>query len=321
MNDSQKMPPFRTLLKSREVEDPVNVWVHRPLAYAFAWLVFRTPMTPNAVTFLAMAVGMVAGGMFLWGARGAMVAGGVLLWTSAILDGADGILARAKSMQSQFGRALDGAADMVVAVCTVLPAFFHIWATHHDLVQLAAMAPALLLTLAHLYAYDYFKESYLRQTRLDRGGEGDDPGKVAELAEEAAEQGFVTHVAVKHVLYPYVKAQQKLVDWLDPGAHREGRVYRRSEASAAIYRKHNEGPMRIWAFISLAPHSYLMAICAMFDRLDVYLWVRLFVMNALFAWVVVWQRRATLKTNAELASIGAIGAHEPAALGHDPSAT
>jgi phosphatidylglycerophosphate synthase len=321
MNDSQKMPPFRSLLKSQEVEDPVNVWVHRPLAYAFAWSVFRTPMTPNAVTFLAMAVGMVAGGMFLWGARGAMVAGGALLWASAILDGADGILARAKNMQSQFGRALDGAADMVVAACTVLPAFFHIWVTHHDLVQLAAMAPALLLTIAHLYAYDYFKESYLRQTRLDRGGEGDDPGKVAELAEQAESQGFVTLVAVKHILYPYVKAQQKLVDFLDPGAHREGRDYRRSEASAAIYRKHNEGPMRIWAFISLAPHSYLMAICAMCDRLDIYLWVRLFLMNALFAWVVVWQRRATARTNVELEALGAIRPTEDAALHRGPSVT
>jgi phosphatidylglycerophosphate synthase len=308
------MPPFRTLLKSREVEDPVNVWVHRPLAYAFAWAVFRTPMTPNAVTFLAMAVGMVAGAMFLWGAPGAMIAGGLLLWTSAILDGADGILARAKNMQSQFGRALDGASDMVVAVCTVLPAFFHIWVTHHDVVQLAAMAPALLLTLAHLYSYDYFKESYLRQTRLDRGGEGDDPGKVAELAEEAKSKGLITLVAVKHILYPYVTAQQKLIDFLDPGAHREGREYHRSEASAAIYRKHNEGPMRLWALISLAPHSYLMSICAMADRLDVYLWVRLFVMNALFAWVVIWQRRATARTNAELAAIGAIRAVEAPGL-------
>ena len=38
-----------------------------------------------------------------------MIAAGALLWTAAILDGADGILARAKGQASQFGRALDGA--------------------------------------------------------------------------------------------------------------------------------------------------------------------------------------------------------------------
>ena len=47
-----------------------------------------------------------------------MVWGGALLWISAIMDGADGILARAKNMQSAFGRALDGTADMVVGLST-----------------------------------------------------------------------------------------------------------------------------------------------------------------------------------------------------------
>lgn len=306
MHERPAMPPFGSLLKSREVEDPVNVWVHRPLAYAFAWLVFPTRITPNAVTFLAMIVGVAAGACFLGGSRAAMVAGGLLLWASAILDGADGILARARNTQSQFGRALDGSADMIVAVCTVFPAFWHIWKTRGELVELAAMGPALALTVAHLYAYDYFKESYLRQTRPGRGGEGEDPGTVSHLVAPAREQGVLTYLAVRFVLLPFVSAQQRLVDALDPGAHREGMRYRVTEASAAVYRRHNEGPMRLWALVSLAPHSYLMAICAMLDRLDSYLWIRLFVMNAVFATVVVWQRRATERTNAELLALGAI---------------
>ena len=53
-------PRFETLLKSRDVEDPVNLWLHRPLAYLFARAVYRTPMTPNQVTLLAMFVGVAA---------------------------------------------------------------------------------------------------------------------------------------------------------------------------------------------------------------------------------------------------------------------
>jgi hypothetical protein len=195
---------------------------------------------------------------------------------------------------------------MIVAVCTVFPAFFHIWVTGRDVVELVAMGPTLVLTLAHLYAYDYFKESYLRQTRLGRGGEGEDPGSVSRLVAPAREKGLVTYLAVRCVLLPFVTAQQRLVDLLDPGAHREGTHYRVTEASAAIYRRHNEGPMRIWALISLAPHSYLMAVCAMTNRLDFYLWIRLVVMNVLFVFVVGWQRRATERTNAELLALGAI---------------
>ena len=84
------MPPFKQLLKSADVEDPINVYVHRPLAYAFVWSIFRTRITPNMVTLFAVFVGFIAGCMFLWGTPGAMVAGGLCLWASAILDGADG---------------------------------------------------------------------------------------------------------------------------------------------------------------------------------------------------------------------------------------
>src|SRR5687767_10616973 len=99
------LPPFQAVLKSREVEDPVNLWVHRPLAYAFVSAVYRTSITPNQVTFMAMAVGVLAASCWVYGSPAALVAGGVLLWLSAILDGADGILARAKRMSSPAGRA------------------------------------------------------------------------------------------------------------------------------------------------------------------------------------------------------------------------
>ena len=295
------LPSFGTLLKSREVEDPVNVWVHRPLAYGFVKLIWRTSITPNQVTLLAMGLGIVAGLCFLQGSAPAMVAGGLLLWSSAILDGADGILARAKQQQSQFGRALDGSADMVVAIATVLPIFAHLWMTHHDPVHLALMVPTIALTVVHLYIYDYYKESYLRATRLDRGGEGADPGDVAKLVAPAREKGRITYLAVRYVLLPFVTAQTKLVARFNPRALREGRGQERSPETAAIYRQYNGGPMALWAIISLAPHSYLLSMFAMADRADLYLWVRLVAMNVVFVVALVWQRRATRRMQEALA--------------------
>jgi hypothetical protein len=64
--------------------------------------------------------------------------------------------------------------------------------------------------------------------------------------------------------------------------------------------------MRLWALVSLAPHSYLMAICAMLNRLDVYLFIRVFVMNGIFLVAVIWQRHATSKTIEELVGVDAI---------------
>ncbi len=306
MQAKPTLPPFRSLLKSTEVEDPVNICVHRPLAYAFVWSIFRTPITPNGVTLLAIIAGLASGAFFLYGTSTAMVAAGALLWTAAILDGADGILARAKGQASQFGRALDGAADVIVAVATVFPAFAHLWLEEQNTTHLWLMVPAIGLTAVHLWLYDFYKENYLRRTRLDRGGEGEDPEQVARLVERAKEKGAITHFAVKHVLLPYVQTQQKIIRLLDPLAVRGRNNVERNEETAEIYRKHNQGPMRLWAIVSLAPHSYLMAICAMFDRLDVYLYVRLFAMNAVFLVAAIWQRRATRATLEDYDAIGAL---------------
>lgn len=301
-----KMPPFSSLLKSRDVEDPVNVWVHRPLAYAFATLVFPTPLTPNQVTFLAMGVGLAAGICFVLGTPQAMLAGGILLWSSAILDGADGILARAKNMTSDLGRALDGFSDMMVAVVTVFPAFYHVWVKHHDVTHLVVMIPAIALTAVHLWCYDYFKESYLRMTRLDMGGEGEDIDVIEKKAAVAHERGPFAVFLLKHVMVPYLTSEAAVVRALDPAAWRVGRKVHRTEETARLYREAHYGPMQLWTIVSLAPHSYLMAICAMADRLDLYVWIRLVLMNAVFVVAVVWQRRATARTNAALTAMGAI---------------
>tara|TARA_B100001750_G_scaffold180710_3_gene149190 strand:- start:2386 stop:3354 length:969 start_codon:yes stop_codon:yes gene_type:complete len=300
------LPPFRSLLKSTEVEDPVNICVHRPLAYAFVWSIFRTPITPNGVTLMAILAGLASGAFFLSGTPTAMIAAGALLWTAAILDGADGILARAKGQASQFGRALDGAADVIVAVATVFPAFAHLYFKDQNTTHLWLMGPAIGLTAVHLWLYDFYKENYLRRTRLDRGGEGEDPEQVARLVESAKAKGAITHFAVKHVLLPYVQTQQKIIRLLDPLAVVGRNDVARNEKTAAIYRRHNQGPMRLWAIVSLAPHSYLMAICAMCDRLDVYLYLRLFGMNAIFLVAALWQRRATRATVDDLRDIGAL---------------
>jgi phosphatidylglycerophosphate synthase len=301
-----RLPPFASLLKSRDVEDPVNIYVHRPLAYGFVRLVHRTPITPNQVTLLAMVVGIAAGVLFVWGAPAAMVAGGVMLWASAILDGADGILARAKNMQSELGRALDGSADVIVAIATVLPGFYHVWVQRGDPLHLWLMVPAIGGAMLHIYLYDFYKESYLHMTRLDRPPENSDVDAVAKRLERLRAERAPWYVvqAVK-MLLDLTRSQRAIVAWTNPAATRDGLRFVRNAETARIYRENNIGAMRLWAFISLCPHTYLMAICAMTDRLDVYLWIRLILMNAVFLVVLLWQRRASDKTLRELSDIGA----------------
>ncbi|NNE19039.1 MAG: CDP-alcohol phosphatidyltransferase family protein [Myxococcales bacterium] len=260
------------------------------------------------ITLSTIVLGFAAGCAFLWGTPAAMLAGGIGLWAASILDGADGILARARNLQSEFGRALDGAADALVAVFTVFPAFYHIWVTRHNPYDLALMVPALGLTVVHVAMYDFYKESYLRATRPDQGGEGRDADDIDDTVEAASSKGLIMRLAINYALVPHLSRQKALVHWLNRDAWSLSQLVESNGEASEVYRKHNLGPMRLWALVSLAPHSYLMAICAMFDRLELYLYIRVFLMNGVFLVAVAWQRYATNRTIRDLGGVDAMRA-------------
>jgi phosphatidylglycerophosphate synthase len=301
-----RLPTFESVLKSRAVEDPVNLWVHRPLAYAFVALVFRTPITPNQITLLALLVGFAAAGCWFVGTPQLMFWGGLLLWTSAILDGADGILARAKQMFSDLGRALDGAADMIVAAVSLAGAFTHLWVKHHDMTHVWLAPIAIATSVAHIELYDFYKESFMKMTNPAWDGR---PERVsdaeARLESVRVNKGGLPALIASHMYVGLVTAQTKVVALLDPAGSREHLRFTVNDQTVAAYQRENARVMKLWSLVSLAPHSYLISICGMFDRLDVYLWLRAIGANALFLVILLMQRAASRRTLAALDRLGA----------------
>lgn len=298
-------PSFASVLKSRDVEDQVNLWLHRPLAYLFAWSIYRTPMTPNHVTLLAMVVGIGSGVCWFIGTPQLMIWGGVLLWASAILDGADGILARAKQMFSDLGRALDGSADSVVTVASVLGAVYHLWRDHPELLSPVSVLLCIVSAVVHTHLYDFYKESYMHSISPSWDGhfqtEEDLAQQLAELKEKKAHW---TGIVATDMTRGLVRNQTAMVRVLDPEGSRVHLRFEVNERSNAIYREHNRRVIKTWSYISLAPHAYLMSICGMLDRLDVYLWIRVVPMNIIFAGLLLWQRVASRNTRRALADAG-----------------
>jgi len=303
------LPPFSQVLKSREVEDPVNLWVHRPLAYAFCWLIYRTPITPNQVTFLAILLGLAATVCWVIGTPALMIWGGALLWSSAIMDGADGILARAKNMQSAFGRALDGSADMIVGLGTLGACVYHLIQKGADGPMIAMAALAFLTTIWQFNLYDFYKELHMRQTRLDRGGESDtaEEAKVRRQSDEVKHGPWYTKVSIA-MYADYLDLQDRIIRRTNDSARSLLNGVKRSPESVEIYRQHNRLPMQFWMAVSLAPHSYLFSIFGMFDRLDMYLYLRLAVMPVVMIAALITQRRATQRTVAEFGARGFLAA-------------
>ncbi len=295
------MPPFKDVIKGRDVEDPVNLWLHRPLAYGLVAVIHRTSVTPNQVTLVALLFGLAAAACWFVGTPWMMVLGGLLLWTSAILDGADGILARAKQAQSELGRALDGIADMVVALAIVAASAYHLWMHHQQWLHLLLAAVALVGSVLQVYTYDFYKEVYLRSTNPHWDGRTDALANTRASYEKAVRDK--APLIVRFGWWNYVgmlTGQQAVIRATDPRAIRDGQTMPVSEETVRIHKKHNYWPMQLWTVLSLCPHTYLISICGMFDRLDVYLWFRAVVATALYIVALGWQRRALTLTIRDL---------------------
>jgi hypothetical protein len=98
--------------RDRHVDDPTNVWVVHLAGRALLPLALKARIPANAVSVGGLALGTGAAACYLgWRHPAAATLGFLLTIGWLILDGLDGMVARATATASAFGRFLDGAVD------------------------------------------------------------------------------------------------------------------------------------------------------------------------------------------------------------------
>lgn len=300
------MPPFdgyKATLKPLSVEEPIDVVWHRLAGYAIARAAEPTPVSADALTVAAIAVG-VLGGVSIAAPFGRhMIAAAVLLELSAAFDCADGQLARMRKRSSAFGRMLDGVSDSIVMAATFLGTLVHF--VGMERAPMWAMVLALIAAPTcsfHFGWYDHYKNVYLRMTE-PTFREGEDPEVArARHAAASARSGLLMRF-VWWVYLRYLNGQAWLLRWSDPdSAVRLDALGGFDQRRAEIWARHALGPMRIWRSIyGLGSHIFLFSVACAFDRIDLYLVFRVGVLNVFaFAVLLPWQGRASRAAFAEM---------------------
>ena len=163
---------FASAVPDPAVDEPINRWVHRRLA--FALLVMTRPvsrhLSPNLVTVLAGVFGLAAGGLLIWAttdappaprATMAAAAAGCLL-AAVIFDCADGMLARLTGRSSPFGMVLDGAMDAVVSASAWVGIAAYLSAlTGNPALIWPLCAVVAMFTFLQIASYDQLKQRYV----------------------------------------------------------------------------------------------------------------------------------------------------------------
>ena len=97
---------------------PQDVLLNQTYAHSIArWMVrplLGTPIRPNHLTLLRMAIGLGACALLALGSRTGAIWSGILWIATCVLDRADGELARIGNMRSESGKVLDFYSDLVL---------------------------------------------------------------------------------------------------------------------------------------------------------------------------------------------------------------
>lgn len=137
----------------------VERYINRPLASLIVRAIYKTAITPNGLTYFSFLVGLVGAYFISRGTYQDFVLGGILTQLSAIIDCADGQLARAKDMCSKFGSYLDLFLDRITDFALILGASVGCYRYWDDtnLLMLGLLGSGLYLLQINLY---YITKNY-----------------------------------------------------------------------------------------------------------------------------------------------------------------
>jgi phosphatidylglycerophosphate synthase len=169
---SAATPPRGIVALYRQSLKPADSWFNiyfaRALAAPIVWLLARTPVTPNQVTFASTFVMCAALAAFVGVEGSAGLWLGVLgLELSYVLDCADGQLARVTGRTSEVGGALDFMMDELKAYLLVSAVALRLYLWSGPLWERAPVEAPLLVGLASLVAF----ASAISLTRFTRSPE------------------------------------------------------------------------------------------------------------------------------------------------------
>ncbi len=303
---------YRRSLKSVDVEETIDLYFHRPLAYLLARALLPTGVTPNQVTLLSMLLGIACGALIVSPFPGHLGWAALALVLSAIVDCADGQLARMRGTSSAFGRMLDGCSDFTTTVASVGGC---LWLLHLKYAGSAWHWPLLLIAVGtaytgsfHTASHDHYKNVYLKFTVP--GFKDSEDVDQAEERWRSSPKGALWLRLFWWLYHFYLRNQARYVQGADrytPTRLRQLPPF--SEVNAAIYREECRAPMRSWSrYYGFGSLVFGMALAIGFNLPEVYCCARFFGQNlAFFAWLRPLQqersRRALERMGIDVAQV------------------
>jgi hypothetical protein len=253
---------YRSSLKMIEVEELLDLIFYRPLAFVFVKLVYPTDITPNQISLVALLFGVAGGLFFSFGTHISYIVAAILLILYDVLDCSDGQLARLKQNGTLIGRIIDGFSDYVVAVVAYICIGIGFSLQSGDplyawsLTVLAGVSNAI-----HSIILDYYRNVFMDNVLRRENTLGDSLEKFEEEYKRLqASKGYHYETLL---LWFYLKYSSLQIRF----APQTTTVY----DSDDYYHK-NKRILHFWTYLGPTSELTFMIVCALVNRMDIYLW-------------------------------------------------
>ncbi len=284
---------YKSSLKLIDVEELLDLFFYRPLAFLFVKVVYKTNLTPNQITSIALVVGMVGGVFYFYNTHYAISIGAILLIIYDVLDCSDGMIARLKKNGTFFGRILDGIADYFVTVTVYLGIGFG-FASNSDnpLFYWVLLVLAGASNIIHAATVDFYRNKYMDYAFNRDATLGENLKEFKEESEKLnASSGKYFQ---KFVVWIYLKYSAAQINASEGKNSEEITKYDRDD-----YLKKNKRILHFWTYLGPTTELTLIIVASFLNRLDLFMWVMVTVGNTYALILFVMQSRINKKIKLE----------------------
>jgi len=273
---------YKKSLKMTEIEEFFDLFFYRPLAFLLVKIVYRTNITPNQLTIVAICFGLASGCVYAWGLPGSCLYGAILFMLYNVIDCSDGMLARLKKNGTPTGRIIDGIADYIATAAVFIglgigyPDHTYTHSFWWLLIFLAGLSNVIQSIMV-----DYYRNRFLDYVLQRKSTFEEDMDYFREEYNtlKSTKNKWLDRWIIRRY-FDYSAFQQKLI------SKKKGEKL--FKATSEEYYKKNKGIVRVWVNIGPTAQITAIMIFSIINRFTIYFWIIIGVFNAvaLIAWIV-----------------------------------
>lgn len=267
-----------------EIEEMVDIFIYRPIAFLLVKAVFNTRITPDNLTSGAIVAGISAGVLYAFGTPHTRISGSILFVMFIILDCSDGQLARLKKNGTPIGRLLDGIADYIVVTSVYIGIVIgYSNSEGQPIFMIALLVLSAISIIIQEVLVDFYRTRFVDVVldKKDTFAEGvDEYRKEYKMLKWRRGNFFKKSVIFLYLIYSGV--QERITP---------RKVNQRSvTVSSREYYNKNKLLVRSWVFIGPSAARTTLVLCLFLNRFEIFFWVIIGLFNLLAISLFVVQK-------------------------------